>query len=270
MKSPTATAHQRKLLKIMNEESHTLGRSAEFATQRVMDLWVSYETNLIAYLLSVSIRSRNDVIGAEVHLKRLIARLTDQILGALDDEMRSMTRHTASRTIEAIRGAKKLTLNEVSSAELEGLAASQVFEGKTPKDWIEAILALHAKRLVAAVRIAGVRHTPNEVMVNEVRGMPEFKFKDGLLHRPELHLRTVISTFLHQSMNNGRYRTMEANADILGGWLYKAESGGTSTICSGLDGEIFPIGKGPRAPLHFGCRSYPVPVMKDGSKVILH
>lgn len=35
-----------------------------------------------------------------------------------------------------------------------------------------------------------------------------------------------------------------------------------STLCRGLDGELFPIDSGPRPPAHYGCRSSAVPVLK--------
>jgi hypothetical protein len=57
---------------------------------------------------------------------------------------------------------------------------------------------------------------------------------------------------------------MKENADLFTEEQFVATlDARTTPVCRANDGQRFPLGKGPRPPLHFGCRSLRVPVL-DG------
>jgi len=76
-------------------------------------------------------------------------------------------------------------------------------------------------------------------------------------------------TIVNHTSSEARESTMRANKDIIRGveWVSVLD-GRTTSICGSLDGQEFKIGEGPRPPIHWGCRSTTIPVVKKEFSVI--
>jgi len=73
----------------------------------------------------------------------------------------------------------------------------------------------------------------------------------------------LVRTITNHVGSVARNQVWEDNKELFQGEEYVAVlDSRTSPICQSLDGNIYPIGKGPRPPLHYNCRSIRVPKIK--------
>ncbi len=80
--------------------------------------------------------------------------------------------------------------------------------------------------------------------------------------------RTLVRTATNHTASVARQETMRANADVLDGERFIATlDGKTSLTCISLDRTIHPIGQGPMPPVHWGCRSTRVGVIKEEFRI---
>lgn len=88
-----------------------------------------------------------------------------------------------------------------------------------------------------------------------LRGVADLKRKQA-----EFIARTAVSSVVHAA----REETLKQNQDIVKEvmWVSTLDER-TTDICQGLDGRTFPVGDGPRPPIHFNCRSTIVPVVSS-------
>ncbi len=79
---------------------------------------------------------------------------------------------------------------------------------------------------------------------------------------------SLVRTATNHIGSIARNTVYQANADILEGerWISTLD-GRTTLICAGRDREVYPLGRGPRPPAHFGCRSIMVPVVKEQYRI---
>lgn len=75
---------------------------------------------------------------------------------------------------------------------------------------------------------------------------------------------TVTRTVINHVSNRARAATFTENAGFIESyqWVSTLDSR-TSFLCQGRDGRVYPVGKGPLPPGHYGCRSTVIPVIKE-------
>lgn len=77
-------------------------------------------------------------------------------------------------------------------------------------------------------------------------------------------IETIVRTSLQHAANQSRAATWQANNDIIKMVQIVATlDSRTTVICRGLDGQKFPMDKGPRPPFHPRCRTTAVAVLDD-------
>lgn len=75
--------------------------------------------------------------------------------------------------------------------------------------------------------------------------------------------KTLVRTITNHASSSARTAVFKANKDVIESIKYTAVlDSRTTSICGGLDGKVFPIGQGPRPPMHWNCRSITTPVIK--------
>ena len=75
--------------------------------------------------------------------------------------------------------------------------------------------------------------------------------------------KTLVRTITNHASSSARTAMFKANKDVIKEVKYTAVlDSRTTSICGGLDGKVFPIGQGPRPPMHWNCRSITTPVIK--------
>lgn len=127
------------------------------------------------------------------------------------------------------------------------------------RDWTDR----NKVRITNAIRLAAAQGQTTEQLVRRIRGTRAVKYRDGLIEATRRDVTMMARTALQHIAVQSREATWEANAQVIRGveWVSVLDSR-TSPMCRGLDGQIFDRKKGPRPPIHVGCRSTVVPVLK--------
>lgn len=101
-------------------------------------------------------------------------------------------------------------------------------------------------------------------MIKALRGTTAAKFEDGQFAAANRNNRIMVRTAVQNAGEQARQRTWDANKDLIKGveWVSTLDSR-TTKQCQALDGEEFPVDKGPRPPIHYGCRSTITPVLSE-------
>jgi SPP1 gp7 family putative phage head morphogenesis protein len=86
--------------------------------------------------------------------------------------------------------------------------------------------------------------------------------------RSRQQARTVVRTAFNHAGTVARAATYQANADVIESEKFVSTLDSRTTLtCSGYDSQVFAIGQGPQPPLHYGCRSVRVPIIKEQFRV---
>lgn len=148
----------------------------------------------------------------------------------------------------------ELTAPETST--LKSLVNTHPFEGKTLKEWADGIAKADIDRLTGQIRIGIVQGETIEQIARRLVGTVANAGKSGsteITRRDAINLtRTAVNTFA----NEAKREFAMANQDIADEeGFFATLDNRTTLICQSNDGKKFPIGVGPRPPLHWGCRS---------------
>jgi len=101
-------------------------------------------------------------------------------------------------------------------------------------------------------------------ITRDIRGTSGQRFRDGQLSAINRNNRIMVRTAVQNAGEQGRQRTWDSNKDIIKGvrWVSTLDSR-TTTVCRSLDGQEFKLDKGPRPPVHYGCRSTVTPILSS-------
>lgn len=147
---------------------------------------------------------------------------------------------------------------------LKAIATSKPFEGRTMKAWAETMEQDDLRRMEAAIRTGMVAGEGSAQIARRVVGTARLLGSDGVTEITRRQAAAITRTAVNHVANEARKEFFKENADILKEEQYVATlDSRTTPICRSLDGKRFPVGEGPRPPLHFNCRSIRVPVI-DG------
>lgn len=149
-----------------------------------------------------------------------------------------------------------LSLTLPSEALLEAIATHQPFEGALLKQWFDNLAQADARRIAKAVQDGMVAGEGMDRIVDRVIGTGAMRGRDAVVATTNSQLSLVVRTAVQSVANAARDAFLEDNADIIEAELFVATlDSRTTPQCRDNDGKKFPLGKGPRPPLHIGCRS---------------
>ncbi len=147
---------------------------------------------------------------------------------------------------------------------LKAIATSSPFEGYTLKEWASSIARDDLRRIENAVRVGMVQGEGSQQIARRVVGSAALRGVDGVTQITRRNAEAITRTAVNHIANQARSEFINSNADLIDQEQYVATlDARTTPVCRSNDGKLFPIGKGPRPPLHFNCRSLRVPVI-DG------
>lgn len=202
-------------------------------------------------------------------LNKLLRDLEEALTGLTGDWQTKLTEDLKElAAYEAEWNVKTLTTNVdaefvtptaeqvLAAAEFQPLSLSgkPVDFTKLMSGWGETEVA----RLVAGVKMGFVQGQTTRQIIKNVVGA------GGLADISERNAATVIRTALSHVSNEARSETYRQNDDIIEKYEIVATlDSRTSTICRGLDGQEYEIGKGPMPPFHPNCRTTTAPVISS-------
>jgi len=171
-------------------------------------------------------------------------------------EARSLNAVSAG-SFEAVIPASTQVVAAVTSAPLSvrGPDGGKLLEPFI-KDWSNN----EVKRVSGAIRQGAFEGQTTNQILQKVRGTRANKFNDGILAVSNRNAEAIVRTAVQHASSVARNETWNANSDIIAGVIWNSTlDSRTSTQCRSLDGQVFPIDKGPRPPIHIRCRSTTTP-----------
>lgn len=147
---------------------------------------------------------------------------------------------------------------------LRSVALSRPFEGRVLRDWAKRMADEDLKRIGNAIQAGMVAGEDMNTIVRRVIGTRALNGSDGMTEMTRRQVTSVVRTAVQHVSNGARDGFFDANKELFAEEQFVATlDSRTTPICRGLDGKRFKVGKGPRPPLHFNCRSVRVAVI-DG------
>lgn len=148
---------------------------------------------------------------------------------------------------------------------LKQIALSRPFEGRILKEWADTMAADDVRRIHSAIQAGMVAGEDSATIARRVVGTGTLKGADGITEISRRQIQAITRTAVQHIANGARDVWFEENSDILEAEQFVATlDSRTTPQCRALDGKTFPVGKGPRPPLHFQCRSLRIAAI-DGS-----
>lgn len=147
---------------------------------------------------------------------------------------------------------------------LRAIATTRPFEGRLLREWGDALQAEDLRRIHAAIQMGMVAGETTDAIVSRVMGTKLLKGTDGVTEMTRRQVAAITRTAIQHVANSARNDFMLENADVMLGEKFVATlDSRTTPVCKANDGKVFPVGTGPRPPLHIACRSLRVAVL-DG------
>ena len=136
--------------------------------------------------------------------------------------------------------------------------------GLTLKPFLRDYTATQIKQMNSVISQGYAQGRTISQITSDLRGTKAANYKDGMFNQISRNNRIMVRTAVQNSSAQARQRVWDSNKDLVKGveWLSTLDSRTTSQ-CRSLDGREFPIDKGPRPPLHYGCRSTTTPVLSE-------
>jgi SPP1 gp7 family putative phage head morphogenesis protein len=149
-----------------------------------------------------------------------------------------------------------------------GMVAAQAvatpFHGRTIRQWIDDAQAAEARRIRDAIYLGVAAGEDPATVARRVVGSAPAKGADGATQTSRNHVDTLTRSGLVHIATFGRMSVFAANTHALTTEQFVAVlDDRTTNLCRGLNGQRFPIGDGPRPPLHMNCRSMRVVVLPE-------
>lgn len=151
-----------------------------------------------------------------------------------------------------------------SSSLLRAIVRERPFEGRLLKDWFKGLAASTQTKVQTALNVGLVQGESVPDLVRRIRGTAANNFTDGVIQASRREVEAVVRTAVNHVVTQAREVTYEENGELIKGVQFVATlDSRTTPQCRALDGKVFPVGEGPRPPIHFNCRSTTVPVLKS-------
>ena len=206
-------------------------------------------------------------------LRALIEIITDirekafnQIGDVWDANMRGLSEAEVDYIDRNLRELAPVVLDTIvpSVETLGSLVSNNPFQGRTMKEWAEKIQGDDLDRIIREIRIGGAQGQTRAEISRRIFGSPLNKGADGILTVTRRDAEAITRTATNFFANEAKKEFYLANDDIIKQEQFLATLDSRTTIqCASLDGEVYPVGEGPRPPLHWRCRSLRIPVV-DG------
>ncbi|HEY0915882.1 MAG TPA: phage minor head protein [Solimonas sp.] len=184
----------------------------------------------------------------------------------LDGELRKFAEYEAGWLLGTLSDLlpNGISVTAPAPRTVTAAAMSRPFQGRLLKEWLSGLESAKAARVRDAIRLGMVEGETVQQMVRRIRGTRALGYADGLLEIDRRGAAAMVRTAVNHVGSAAREALALDNEDILKGerWTSVLDAR-TTAICRARDGEVFPVGKGPKPPAHIGCRSVRTPVLQD-------
>lgn len=265
-----ATINERLLSEAVRHQVHLL-RFANGETARIVRTLVELERRLSARLAArlVRIEARGRDLGPRVtaRIEAMLREVRETVLeffggiqqsfgGRMRDAAKIEARHQQRMLQRAFASAQVAALPNLNT--VAAIVNQFPIRGMAFAQWVETGADRTAARIQSAVRLGIVEGRTLDEIVRDLR-----QSVGGTAHG----LRFLVSTTTNHVMTQARESVFVANERLLEGvqWVSTLDSR-TTDICIQRDGNVYPVGDGPRPPAHGSCRSTTVAVIKGAEE----
>ena len=145
---------------------------------------------------------------------------------------------------------------------LKAIVSSKPFEGNTMRQWSDSIVRADIRRIEQQIRIGMVQGETGPQISRRIVGTARLKGVDGVTEITRRNATAITRTAVNGIANYAKRLYYVENKDLFSEELFVATlDSRTSHICQSLDGNRYPLGKGPLPPVHFQCRSMRVAIL---------
>lgn len=246
-----------------------------------------YKNNIVRRIMAILNRTDSDlniqllkavekVEGSTFNIERIdkvlksVKELNTEAYATINAELASELKELTSYEVGFQQDLFKkvipveVAFDSVVANQVYAAAMARPFQGKLLKEWMSGLEADKAVKIRDAVRLGVIEGQTTNEIVKRIRGTRALQYTDGVLDINRRNAQAIVRTAVAHTANFARERVMVENEDLLKGEQYVSVlDARTTPICQSLDGEIFPVGEGKIPPLHIGCRSTRVAVLKS-------
>jgi len=186
--------------------------------------------------------------------------------GQLESRLKALALSEAKWATAVLREVTPIQIDFLtpSPATLRALIESKPMQGRFLADWTEDAGTAMAKKVEAEIGTGVVQGEGVDQIVRRLRGTSADNFSDGVLEMGRRDAEAVTRTAVNHIANAASEQVYAENQDVIKAVRFVATlDSRTTEICASLDGKTFPIGEGPRPPLHWRCRSKMSPVLRS-------
>lgn len=237
--------------------------------RRSMNLLDASEEDLAARLRNrlpnVSLTSRARLDQLEKAVQELRNGVWSEIGHLWGTEMRGVAKKEPVFMAQALRAVTPENIDSKlpPADRLQALVSSRPFAGKYLREWSAHLRATDRRRIIDQIRIGLVQGESPETIVRRVVGSRAQRGRDGVTALARNDIKAIVRTATTHFSNQAARLYVQRNAKLFKGELYVAIlDGNTTPRCRVRHGKMYPVGAGDIPPLHVGCRSRRVPVLK--------
>lgn len=245
------------------------------ATQTVRDLTSildSYDRRIKSIIDSISTDSTlRDVNSAITALQRINKTAYDVIEVNLFAAMEQMAVYEVAFQNNILAKSigkdvfQQLSIITPPRSDITATPGTAVINGAKLTEYVAGAAAGRFNRMRDAIRKeyvvggAGVKQGIRQA----VMGRASANYQDGVLGTSRRSLDQIVRTVQSGVISEVRSLLYDLNSHVFRAVLWvSALDNKTSDICQKYDGRVFPLGKGPRPPAHYVCRSFFAPIIK--------
>ena len=189
-----------------------------------------------------------------------------QVSQLIETELKDLVQYEAAYQYQLFQSTLpvQVSVASVSVGQVYAAALARPFQGTLLKEALSGLEANKARMVRDAIRIGYVEGQTIQQITQRIMGTRALQYTDGLMETSRRDAAAMVRTAVSHTANFTRTKFYEENSDLLKGEKFLATLDSKTTIrCASLDGQIFPVGKGPIPPIHWNCRSTRVGVVKS-------
>lgn len=216
-------------------------------------------------LTAYSLTRLNTLLGA---VRRTLSSVYKDYGQVYFTTMQDVAEYEAEFEANAVKQATKARMILPSPAQMRAAVLTHPLsvEGPDKGSLLEPMFSRWSNKTIlridGAIRLGYAQGETTGQILRRIRGTREASFKDGLLAVAERDAQAMVRTGLQHVAAQAREELYRENTDIITGIEWVSTLDNRTTIqCQSLDGQVFPVDKGPRPPIHINCRSTTIPVL---------
>jgi SPP1 gp7 family putative phage head morphogenesis protein len=123
-------------------------------------------------------------------------------------------------------------------------------------------------RIMNTIRRGMWDDLPVSDILSQIRGTKTNRYVDGILNKTRSQIEAVVRSAHAEVIENGKEAFFQENKHLVKAvQLTAVLDERTTAYCRSIDGDVYPVGEGPRPPFHYNCRTTTTPVLRSAKEL---